>query len=167
MIEHPATPRTPPLRKTIQPPAASISPIEASPAPAASITISTPAPVATPQYGHVLDAMAMMKAQRPVAPFGRSAQDMSGRAEDDVSKAIEGQPRLTVPPVREAAEPVGSPQPNEADAATVPDQTSAKSTAHPPLLFLTLFLPPFRRQHPCGGQPNHKVHPALICSRAG
>lgn len=132
VIEHPATPRTPPLRKTIQPPAASISPIEASPAPAASITISTPAPVATPQYGHVLDAMAMMKAQRPVAPFGRSAQDMSGRAEDDVSKAIEGQPRLTVPPVREAAEPVGSPQPNEADAATVPDQTSAKSTAHPP-----------------------------------
>lgn len=131
VIDRPATPRTPPLRKTIQPPAASISPIEASPAPAASITIITPAPVAKPQYGHVLDAMAMMKAQRPVAPFGRSAQHMSGRAEDDVAKAIKGQTRLTVPPVRKAAEPVGSQQPNEADPETVLDQTSAKSTAHP------------------------------------
>jgi|GEM_PF-5124852 len=131
VIDRPATPRTPPLRKTIQPPAADTSPIESSPAPAASITINTPAPVAKPQYGHVLDAMAMMKAQRSVAPFRRSAQDMSGRAEDDVAKASEGQTRLTVPPVREAAEPVGSPQPNEADAAAVSDQTSAKSTAHP------------------------------------
>lgn len=133
VIDRPATPHTPPLRKTIQPPAASTSPIESSPAPAASITINTPAPVATPQYGHVLDAMAMMKAQRPVALFGRSAQDMPGGAEDDAAKASEGQTRLTVPPVREAAEPVGSPQPNEADAATVPDQTSTELITQSPV----------------------------------
>lgn len=132
-MERPATPHTLPPRKAIQPPAASTSPVEPSPRPAVGVTADTPAPLATPQYDHVHDAMAMMKEQRSGPAFGRSAHDMSARTEDDPAKAVEGQTRPTISPVREAAEPVASPQLDKADAAAVPDQTSAVSTAHPPV----------------------------------
>ncbi len=130
-IDRPATPHAPPLRKAIQPPSVSTLPLERSPARAVGVTADTPAPVATPQYDHVHDAMAMIRAQRPVAAFSRPAQDMSMRVEDGTAMAIPVQRTPTISPIRHAAEPAAAPQRKKASAMAVPDQTSPEPPALP------------------------------------
>lgn len=132
-INRPATPHTPPLRKAIQHPAASPTPVLPSPTLVVGVTADAPAPLATPRYGDVHQAMAMMKAQRSIPPLGRPTQDTSKSADDGLATAVEAQISSTISPGREAADPGVTPQPNEIGAAALPAQSNAEPAVLPPV----------------------------------
>ena len=128
-----ATRHTPPTREAIQSPAASPTPVLPSPTPIVGVTVNEPAPLATPRYDHVHQAMEMMKAQRSIPPFGRPTQDTSKSADDGLVTAVEAQISSMISPGREAADPAVTPQPNEIGAAALPAQSNTEPAVLPPV----------------------------------
>lgn len=135
-IDRPAALLTPTSSKMIQPPSANAS--LAEPPPTRSISINavtavTPVKLATSQYGHVREAIAMMKTQRSGAALNPPSQDVSVHVEPDTPAAISVQTPGMISHVHQAAGSTASPQPNKGEATAVPSQGNSEPAALTPV----------------------------------